>query len=265
MRRSFRPPRTGRGGGALATLLLAAAACQSTPEAAPEIRPAEELFAEGQKALEGRRILGIRWVDHAGAIELFQSIVDNYPYSDLSVLASLEIGDTYFDQHKWEEALTYYRDFADLHPAHEQVAYSIYQAALCHERQSLGPLRDQAQTRDAIADLDKLLLHHKDSEYAAPARELWTTLRKRLAEQQLGIGNFYRARGDYESAVSRYRVVLNEYPGLGYDADALYRLGDSYWQMNRKGEAERIFQAILQNYRDSDEAEKAARRVAELQ
>ena len=251
-------------GRALGLCLLALAACQSTPEAATEIRPAEDLYAEGLAALAGREILGIRWVDHAEAIERFQSVVDNYPYSDLSVLAGLKIGDTYFDQNKWDEALSYYRDFAELHPAHEQVPYSIYQSALCHERQSLGPLRDQAETRDAITYLDKLLLHHADSEYAAPARELWTKLRKRLAKQQLGIGDFYRARGDYESAVNRYRIVLNEYPGLGYDADALYRLGDSYWQMNRRDEAERIFQAILQNYRDTDEAEQAAKRVAEL-
>ncbi len=248
----------------LSCSVLALAACQSTPDAPPEIRPAEELYAEGLETLEGRTILGVKWVDHAEAIELFQGVVDNYPYSDLSVLASLKIADAYFDEHKWDEALSYYRDFADLHPSHEKVPYAIYHAALCHERQSLGPLRDQAETRDAIGYLDKLLLHHKDSEYAAPALELWTKLRKRLARQQMGIGDFYRARGDYESAVSRYRIVLNEYPGLGYDADVLYRLGESYWQMNRKGEAERIFQAILQNYRDTNEAAKAARRVAEL-
>jgi outer membrane protein assembly factor BamD len=247
-----------------AIALWLAVGCQSTPAAAPEIRPAEELYAEGVEMLAGRRILGIPWTDHAKAIELFQSVVDNYPYSDLSTLASLKIGDAYFDQGKWDEALSYYRDFAELHPAHDQVPYSVYRSALCHERKSLSYLRDQQETRDAIGFLDKLLLHHPDSPYATEARELWTLLRKRLAKQQLAIGDFYRRRADYESAVGRYRIVLNEYPGLGYDSDALYRLGDAYWQMNRRDEAEKIFQAILQNYRDSDEAGLAARRLREL-
>jgi outer membrane protein assembly factor BamD len=245
-------------------LLLLSSACQSTPEAAPEIRPAEDLYAEGIATLAGRRILGIPWTDHAKAIELFQSVVDNYPYSELSTLASLKIGDAYFDQEKWDEALSYYRDFAELHPAHEQVPYSIYRSALCHERKSLSHLRDQQETRDAIGFLDKLLLHHASSPYAGEARELWTKLRKRLAKQQLAIGDFYHRREDYESAVGRYRIVLNEYPGLGYDPEALYRLGDSYWLMNRRSEAEQIFQAILQNYRDSDEATLAAQRIREL-
>ena len=55
-------------------------------------------------------------------------------------------------------ALSYYRDFSDLHPQHPKVAYSIWQSALCHQRRVLDPGRDQAATRDALVFLDRLLL-----------------------------------------------------------------------------------------------------------
>jgi len=56
---------------------------------------------------------------------------------------------------------------------------------------------------------------------------------------------------------------LNEYPGLGLDAEALYNLGVCYEAMRRTDEADRIFQSIVQNYRDSEYAVEAAKRIEE--
>jgi outer membrane protein assembly factor BamD len=204
-------------------------------------------------------------VDTEKAIDTFQSIVDNYPYSEYAVLAELRIADAYFDDAKYEEALAYYRDFADLHPQHEMVPYTIYRAALCHERRIRSPERDQTSTREALLFLDRLLAHHPYSEYAGEAEVLWRSLRSRLAEHVKGIAEFYSSRGEWESAAERYRTILNEYPGLGFDADALYRLGLCYLRMNRESEAMGIFRAVVQNYEDSDAARDAEDRIASLQ
>jgi TolA-binding protein len=56
---------------------------------------------------------------------------------------------------------------------------------------------------------------------------------------------------------------FGEYPGLGLDAQALYNLGICYLEIRRTEEAERIFQSIVQNYRDSQYAAEAAARIAE--
>jgi outer membrane protein assembly factor BamD (BamD/ComL family) len=85
-----------------------------------------------------------------------------------------------------------------------------------------------------------------------------------MAQQVKGIGDFYRRRGEWESAAERYRALLNEYPGLGLDADALYDLGVCYAEMNRREEAESIFQAVVQNYQDSEVAREAADRIAAM-
>jgi TolA-binding protein len=69
-------------------------------------------------------------------------------------------------------------------------------------------------------------------------------------------------REEYESAAERYRMLLNEYPGLGFDAATLYKLGVCYWEMNRKEEAERIFQSIVQNFESNEYVAKAEERIA---
>ena len=109
---------------------------------------------------------------------------------------------------------------------------------------------------------DRLLATYPYSDYAAEGEVLWRELRTRLARQIDGVGDFYMDRGEWESAAERYRALLNEYPGLGLDATALYKLGVCYSEMNRLDEAESIFQAVVQNYRDDDVAREAADRIA---
>ena len=245
------------------SLALAAASCKSPAPTFEEAPPAEDLYERGLEELKGQRILGIfPWMNHSEAIETFQAIIDNYPYSDYAVLAELKIADAYFEDMKYEEALSYYRDFGDLHPQHPEVPYTIWRSAQCHERRMRKPNRDQTATREAIVYLDRLLLKYPYSDYAAKGEDLWRELRRRLAQHVIGIADFYRKRGEYESAAERYRMLLNEYPGLGFDAATLYKLGVCYWEMNRSAEAERIFQSIVQNFEGDEYADQAEKRIA---
>ena len=152
------------------------------------------------------------------------------------------------------------QDWASLTPGRRR----SLQSALCRESRVRASNRDQTPTRDALTYLDRLLANYPHSEYAAEAEALWRDLRTRLAKNVNEIANFYFGRQEWESAAERYRSQLNEYPGLGLDAEALYKLAVCYEEMNRIDEATDIFQAIVQNYRDSDEAEDAADRIAAM-
>ena len=61
-----------------------------------------------------------------------------------------------YDQEYWEEALSYYRDFSELHPDHERVPYTILRAARAYYHQSRPANRDQTATKQAIAQLERL-------------------------------------------------------------------------------------------------------------
>jgi len=248
---------------AVLLVVCAAAGCKSTKPTFEEVPPAEDLYAQGLEELQGISILGLfTYVKYDDAIQTFQSIIDNYPYSEQAVSAELQIADAYFAQKKYEEALSYYRDFGELHPQHEKVAYTIYRSALCHQRQIKSPNRDQTATRKALEFLDRLLAQYPHTEYAREAEPLWQELQTSLAEHVEGIADFYRSRGEYESAAERYRSLLNEYPGLGMDDRVLYKLGRCYEALSRLDEADRIYRTIVAHYGGSRYAYRAKQRMA---
>jgi outer membrane protein assembly factor BamD len=243
----------------LLVLVLVAGGC-ATKTPPPEygaLPAADALYAEGVSMME-QQDARFLWRDYSTAIEVFQDIIDNYPYSDEAVLAELAIADAYFSQKSYAEAISYYTDFADLHPEHPKVPYAIFHSALSHSEQSKGPERDQTETRKAITELEALLSRYPHSAYSDEAEAELRMLRTRLARSGMMVGDFYFKRREYQAAAERYRGLLNRYPGLGLDAEALYKLGLCYTRMNREDEAHHIFQVILDNYEGSDVADAAA-------
>lgn len=237
------------------------------PEQFAELPSAEELYLKGQQQLADEEG-GFRFFlkpDLGDSIETFQDIIDNYPYSEQATLAQLAIADAYFKSEKYEEAVSYYKDFVELHPEHRQAPYAMFQTGMSYYKQSRDAQRDQTATREALAQFDRLLARHPHSEQAAEAEEKWRELRTRLGQHTMNVADYYFDRDEYPSAAERYRELLNEFPGLGLDAEALYKLGVCYTRMNRGDEAQKIFQVILENYRGTDVAEAAADLVPEAQ
>jgi outer membrane protein assembly factor BamD len=244
-------------------LLLCLSACNKNTPDFEDVPPADELYAKGLKQLEGRRIMGVyTWVSYGKAIETFQAIVDNYPYSEYEIEAQLKIADAYFDDKRFEEALSYYRDFSDLHPQEPRVPYTILRSALCHYRQIKSINRDQTSTKQALRFLEELSARFPFEPETREGEVILQQLRTRLAENIIEIGDFYLTRTQYQSAATRYRSVIDEYPGLGLDAEALYKLALCYENMKRVDEALRLYHVVLENFRDDRHATKAAERIA---
>ncbi|MFP6656206.1 MAG: outer membrane protein assembly factor BamD [Myxococcota bacterium] len=247
----------------LACVLAVVGSCAEKVPSFEEIKSADQLYAEGLDTLEGRQFFGLfNFVNYNQAIETFQAIIDNYPYSDYEQKALLKIADSYFDDHRFEEALAYYQDFADLHPANSKVPYTLLRIAQCHLNQIESIDRDQTATNHATDALATLMQKYPYSLETRKAEELMVELRTQLALNMLHVADFYRDRTHWQSAAVRYRRVLDEFPGLGIDARALFRLGLCLENMRREDEALRLYHVVVENYAASPSASRARSRIA---
>ena len=174
------------------------------------------------------------------AIEYFQAVIDNYPYSEHAVKAELKIADAYYDDGKYDEALSYYRDFARPAPAARDGA--LHRLPLrdvplrAHRERAARPDRDAQRARHLRSPAGRVpALGVRAEGGAALARAAGAAGRAPGAHR----GLLSRSR-EYEAAAERYRLLLDAHPGLGIDARVLYKLGGCYESLNRVDEADRI-------------------------
>ncbi|SEL93411.1 Beta-barrel assembly machine subunit BamD [Syntrophus gentianae] len=151
------------------------------------------------------------------AVQSFERLRDEYPLSDLAILAKLGIGDAYYSDKSYAEAEAAYSDFIYLHPTNENLPYVMYQIGMCHYEQILSIDRDQSETRRAAKEFEKLLVRFPNSKFTLMAEKMLRECRSRLAEHEFYVGEFYFKTKNYQSALQRFETIAREYANLGLD------------------------------------------------
>ncbi len=225
---------------------------------------AEYLYRTGQEALERGNYLD--------AINRFNTVRNEFPYSRWAAEANLGIGDAYFEQEQYASAVQQYRGFINLYPRHERVEYARWRVALAFYEQMPSDFfilpppheRDLSTTRDAVRELHLFVRNYPESEYADDARQKWRYSMRRLANHEYYVADYYMDRDNPTAAVQRLRFLLQNYSGLGLDAEALFMLGRAYLELEDDDRAATAFRDLVNNHPDHARARQAQRHLEQI-
>lgn len=173
---------------------------------------APELASEAMKAFEKER--------YQTAIDTFNQLRDWYPFDKLATLAEFKIAEAHFYMEEYEEAIMAYSEFEKLHPRNDAIPYVLNQIAMCYYNQIDTVDRDQNNARKAMDAFANLVRRFPDSDYAAKAEEKRQDCLKSIAGHEMYVGHFYYKYKHYKGAVGRFKIVLSQYQGLGFDEEA---------------------------------------------
>lgn len=198
----------------------------------------EAVFQEAEASFKDERYLT--------ALEKYRDLKNRFPYSSRATDAELRIADTFFEQESYIEAESAYEIFKELHPTHSKADYVQYQIGLSYFKQIPDvATRDLSAAYKAIEAFNILEQKYPGSEYVSKAKQLVVDSRKKLAEHENYVADFYYQRQHYLSASYRYSSLLQEYPNLGYDEEALYRLAKSYYSIKMYSNAQDAVRRLL--------------------
>lgn len=178
-----------------------------------EERYAQELASDGMEAYQEGK--------YRDAIESFEKLKDWYPFSKFSILAELKIADSHYKLKEYDEAVSAYEQFENLHPLNDAIPYIIFQIGLCYFEQVDTPDRDQAKARKAIEAFNRLNKQFPNNAYAAKSREYTAICYKSIAESELAVGLFYYKSKHYKAALERFKSIIINYPDVGVHQKAL--------------------------------------------
>ncbi len=201
------------------------------------------------------------------AAKYYEYVRTKFPYLEASKTAELRLGDTDFEREKYSEARDRYNNFIKLHPTHAKVDYAAFRAALTHYKDIpsdffLFPAaseKDQADVRAAMGSLGDFLKTYPNSEHKAEAEKVYTQVRKRLADHELYVADFYRSRDRWPAVIGRLSVIEKDYSDVGYDEKVYFGLYEAYTRIKEDAKAKEALRALVQRKPDTDGARRAQR------
>ena len=210
----------------------------------------------GDEALESNQ--------YAVAEKYYEFVKTKFPFLEAAKQAELRLGDVSFERQLWTEAADRYTAFVKLHPTHPKVDYAAYRAALAHYQDIpsdwflIPPSseKDQTQVRAAYTSLTEFVKTYPDSQYQPQAKKELDDVRKRLAEHEIYVADFYEKRDRWAAAVTRLETVADKYPGYD-DARVLFRLHDLYVRLKDPAKAKDALQRVITRMPGTPAAERA--------
>jgi outer membrane protein assembly factor BamD len=194
-------------------------------------RPVELLYATGAERLDGKR-----WAE---AVDYFQEVERQHPYSEWSRRAILMTAYAHYQANQYAEAIGDADRFISLYPGNPSTVYAFYLKSICYFEQIVDVGRDQAATEQAENALRDVVQRYPNTEYARDARLKIDMVNDQLAGKEMAIGRYYLRQNEPVAAIGRFRTVIDRYQTTSHTPEALYRLVEVYLTIGLTEEAKK--------------------------
>jgi len=207
-----------------------------------EERPVEMLYNTGYQRLDCRR-----WTD---AVDYFQEVERQHPYSEWSRRAILMQVYAYYQNNNYQDAIAAADRFIALFPGNPSAAYAFYMRAICNFEQIVDVGRDQGYAEAALVGLRDVARRYPNTAYATDARIKIDMVNDQLAGKEMAVGRFYQRANQPLAALNRYKAVINNeaFQRSSHTPEALYRLVEVNVALGLTEEATRNAAVLGHNY-----------------
>jgi outer membrane protein assembly factor BamD len=246
---------------AVAACLVAVAILLAPPPAHGKKKPdaplpePEEIYRQALARMEKKKYYRAR--------TMLQQALPRIPPEDRDLLprVQLAIADAfYLDKGylNYGEALNGYRNFLTYYPQNPDADRAQFMIGMCLFLQAPSADRDQAVTRQAIAEFGRIETLFPGSPYYPKARDKIREAHDRLADHERLVGKFYKQRRAYRAAVKRYNELLEQYPDYTRANTVLLDLGLCHLALGDRARAEEAFTRL-----PADPATKDERKIVQ--
>jgi outer membrane protein assembly factor BamD len=206
------------------------------------------------------------------AAKFFEHVRTKYPFSPYAALAELRLADAKFLQGRFTEAAEAYTAFVTAHPRHEEADYAAFRAARARYDEAPGDFilfppayeKDQKALKAAAELLAAFVKERPTAKQGDEARKLLADARKRLADHEAYVAEFYWKRDRWIGAALRYEALVRDYPGAPQEPLALLRMGQAYAKLDEKFRAQQALQKLITRFPQDPRRAEAEKLLGQL-
>jgi outer membrane protein assembly factor BamD len=208
-----------------------------------ESDPPETLYNQG--------LANMKAGNNVEASRKFDSIDRQHPFTEWSRKALVMSTFSKYRLGQNDEAIKTGNRYLSQYPHSKDSAYVQYLVGLSYSKQISDVTQDQRAAARTIEAMNKVVTDYPDSEYVEDAQAKIRFARDQLAGKEMQVGRYYLERKEYLAAISRFRVVVEQYSNTNQVEEALARLTEAYYAMGIVEEAQTAAAVLGRNYPDS--------------
>ena len=175
------------------------------------------LFLAGER----QKAWGIRWLPSLDrAVEVYEQVVKNGPYSPVAPEAQFRIGLAYEKQRDYLAAVHAYEKLLERYPKLPLAEAAQFQIGWEYKKESARAEYDQNSANQAIAAFTDFLLRYPRSDKVALAEQYMIRLKGEQSRGLFHIGQFYEKNRHYKSALIYYNDVIEKNPESNWATQA---------------------------------------------
>ena len=195
-----------------------------------------------------RALLLIEENDYKSALNEFENLLLNYPFSDLAVKSEITSAYSLYEDNQIQKAINKLNSFIEMNPTGELTIYAHYLLGMCYYIQTSQKGRDASLSLKAINYFQIIESKYPNSKYAKDAKLKILYLKNRLAENELEVGKFYLKKNAQISAINRFKVILEKFQNTSVIPETLYRLSEALLITGLKEEAQKSIAILNYNF-----------------
>jgi len=210
--------------------------------------------------------------DQEGEIFTLEELIKRYPKNEFSQEAYFKLGNYYYNQKKYKEAVEEFSKVIEFFPSSDFITESYYWIGWSYfkladyqkaneyfekaegKEKNLG-LRQKAQFMAAeslynLKDYSKAREEYENFIQKYPQSEL-------AANAQYAIAWSFLENKDIEDSIREFKKIVQFYPGCKYIEESQFIIGKSYFLLGEKDKAEVELEKFTDKYKESEFREEA--------
>lgn len=199
------------------------------------------------------------------AIDGFQKVIFNFSGASMVDSAQYFLAMSYYRMNDFYLAATEFDRLVANYPGSGFIDDGQYMRGACYFKSAPANYGlDQAETEQAVEILEDFIVDHPESEMIGEAKKLLALAKDRLARKKYESGRVYYRLSYYDAAKTYFQAVIDDYTDSEWAPRALYYQGEIDYKLKKYDEAKTKFNHFLVVYSNHEYAAKARKMIVRI-
>jgi outer membrane protein assembly factor BamD len=203
-----------------------------------------ELYREGIEAFENNNFFF--------SSKKFSEAELNFEIVEFAAKSSIMASFSLYGINFYDDAIENLERYLKTYPSDKNVIYAHYLLAIIYFEQISDEKKDLEPLLEADKKINFFIKKYPSSDYAIDLKFKKDLIQNQLAAKELYIAKYYISAQKWVPAISRLKIIIDDYEKTVFIEEALHRLVEIHYHLGLEDEAKKYAQILGYNFNSGE-------------